>query len=118
MGDRRYDSPECETRHDELRRAWFDGWTEGVMWMWGKTRQALRQDRQPESVECSVIRHVSSELRSSGGGVGYSPREEQIWVTGHPIKEEGWPTDSTRAASARYESRNGAELGSTAGQKE
>ena len=59
--------PEGETRHDELRRAWIDGWTEGVMWMWGKTRQALRQDGQPESVECRVIDHVSSELRSSDG---------------------------------------------------
>ena len=67
MGERRYGGPEGETRHDELRRAWFDGWTEGVMWMWGKTRQALRQDGQPESVECSVIHHVSSELRSSDG---------------------------------------------------
>ena len=60
---------EGETRHDELRRAWFDGWTEGVMWMWGKTRQALRQDGQPESVECSVIHHVSSELVHRMGGV-------------------------------------------------
>ena len=34
MGERRYGGPEGETRHDELRRAWFDGWTEGVMWMW------------------------------------------------------------------------------------
>ena len=59
MGERRYGGPEGETRHDELRRAWFDGWTEGVMWMWGKTQQALRQDGQPESVECSVIDHVS-----------------------------------------------------------
>ena len=67
MGERRYGGPEGETRHDELRRAWFDGWTEGVMWTWGKTRQALRQDGQPESVECSVIHHVSSELRSSDG---------------------------------------------------
>ena len=67
MGERRYGGPEGETRHDELRRAWFDGWTEGVMWMLGKTRQALRQDGQPESVECSVIHHVSSELRSSDG---------------------------------------------------
>ena len=67
MGQRRYGGPEGETRHDELRRAWFDGWTEGVMWMWGKTRQALRQDGQPESVECSVIHHVSAELRSSHG---------------------------------------------------
>ena len=67
MRERRYGSPEGEIHYDELRRAWFDGWTEGVMWMWGKTRQALRQDGQPESVECSVIHHVSSELRSSDG---------------------------------------------------
>ena len=69
MGERRYGGPEGETRHDELRRAWFDGWTEGVMWMWGRTREALRQDGQPESVACSVIHHVSSELLSSDGGV-------------------------------------------------
>ena len=25
------------------------------MWMWARTRQALHQDGQPESVECSVI---------------------------------------------------------------
>ena len=30
MGERRYGGPEGETRHDELQRAWFDGWTEGV----------------------------------------------------------------------------------------
>lgn len=29
MGDRRYDGPEHETHRDELRRAWFDSWTEG-----------------------------------------------------------------------------------------
>ena len=69
MGGTRYDGPECETRHDALRRVWFDGWTEGAMWMWGRTRQALRQDGQPESVECAVIHYVSSELRSSDGGV-------------------------------------------------
>ena len=65
MGDRRHDSPECETRYDELRQVWFDGWTEGVMWMWVRTRYALRQDGQPESVEYSVIHHVSSELQPS-----------------------------------------------------
>lgn len=69
MGDGPYEGAERETRHAGLRRAWFDGWTEGAMWMWARTRQALRQDGQPESVECGVIHHVSSELRSSDGGV-------------------------------------------------
>lgn len=67
MGEIRYDGPECEARHDELRRAWFDGWTEGVMWMWRKTRQAVRQDDRRESLERSVIHHLSAELRSAGG---------------------------------------------------
>lgn len=69
MRDRRYGGLERETRHDELRRAWYDGWTEGVMWMWRRTRHALRQDRQPDSGECSVIHPAVSELRSSGGSV-------------------------------------------------
>ena len=46
------------------------------MWMWGKTRQALRQAGQPESVECSVIDHVSSELRSSDGR---RPTTRSLW---------------------------------------
>ena len=43
------------------------------MWMWARTRQALRQDSQPESVECSVIHHASAELRSADGGSGNPP---------------------------------------------
>ena len=68
MGGRRYD-PERETRRDELRRAWFDGWTEGAIWMWRRTRHSLRQDGQPESVERRVIDRVSAESRSRDGGV-------------------------------------------------
>ena len=30
MKDIPYDGPECKARHDELRRAWVDGWTRDV----------------------------------------------------------------------------------------
>ncbi len=67
MGDTRYDGPECETRRDALRRVWFDGWSEGVIWMWRRTRQAIRRDDQRASLERRVIHRIAAELRSAGG---------------------------------------------------
>ena len=64
MGERRYGGAEGETRHDELRRAWFDGWTEGVVWTLAKTVHALRDGGHPEAVGLSVIQHVTSERAS------------------------------------------------------
>ena len=66
MHDRRNDGPECETRRD-ARRVWFDGWTEGVMWMWRRIRQAIHRDDQRESLERRVIHRIAAELRSAGG---------------------------------------------------
>ena len=45
-----------------IRRAWFDGWTEGVIWTLAKAVRALREAGQSEAVASSVIRHVSSDM--------------------------------------------------------
>ena len=61
MGDRQHSSTERGARVDEWRRAWFDGWTEGVIWTLARTVHALREGGHPESVGWSVIQHIASD---------------------------------------------------------
>ena len=61
MADRQHESCERAPRVEEWRRAWFDGWTEGVIWTLANTVRVLREAGHPEAVGRSVIRHVSTD---------------------------------------------------------
>ena len=61
MAHRHHESGERAARVEEWRRAWFDGWSEGVMWTLAKTVCVLREAGHPEAVCWSVIQHVSSD---------------------------------------------------------
>ena len=64
MADRHLENCERAARVEQWRRAWFDGWTEGVIWTLAKTVHALRDGGHPEAVGLSVIQHVTSEHAS------------------------------------------------------
>ena len=61
MAARQHNSPEREARVDEWRRAWFDGWAEGVIWTLARTVHALRESGHPECVGWSVIQRMASD---------------------------------------------------------
>lgn len=50
MADRHLKRCERAARVEEWRRAWFDGWTEGVVWTVSKCVHALREGGYPEAV--------------------------------------------------------------------
>ena len=60
MANRQLENRERAARVEQWRRAWFDGWTEGVIWTLAKTEQALRDIGLPEAVGLRVIQHVAS----------------------------------------------------------
>ena len=64
MADRHLKRCERAARVEERRQAWFDGWTEGVIWTLAKTVHALREGDHPEAVGRSVIQRVASEHTS------------------------------------------------------
>lgn len=64
MDDRRENGLERQAGVKEWRRAWFDGWAEGVAWTLAKTVHALRDAGHPEAVSLSVIHSVASEHAS------------------------------------------------------
>ena len=64
MADRHLENCERAARVEQWRRAWFDGWTEGVIWTLAKTVHALQDGGHPEAVGLSVIQHVASEHAS------------------------------------------------------
>ena len=64
MADRQLENCERAARVEQRRRAWIDGWTEGVIWALAKIEHALRDGGHPEAVGLSVIQHVASEHAS------------------------------------------------------
>lgn len=68
MADRHLKRSERAARVEEWRRAWFDGWTEGVVWTVSKCVHALREGGYPEAVGRSVIQLVVSEHASANVG--------------------------------------------------
>ncbi len=62
MAHRQHESCERAGRVEEWRRAWFDGWTEGVIWTLAKTVCVLREAGHPEAVGSSIIQYVTSDL--------------------------------------------------------
>ena len=59
---------EREALVDEWRRAWFDGWTEGVIWTLAKERSVpCAKAVTPTSVGCGVIRHMARLMDSERG---------------------------------------------------
>ena len=64
MADRHLMKSERAVRVEEWRRAWFDGWTEGVIWTLAKSVHALRAGGHPEAVGRSAIQSVASEHAS------------------------------------------------------
>ena len=64
MADRHPKTCEGPLRAKDWRRAWFDGWTEGVIWTLAETVHALREGGHPEAVGLSVIQRVVSEHAS------------------------------------------------------
>ena len=46
MAERQRGNCERAARVEHWRRAWFDGWTEGVIWTLAKTVHALRVIRR------------------------------------------------------------------------
>ena len=67
MAYRQHENCERAVRVEEGRRAWFDGWTEGVIWTLAKTVRVLREAGHPEAVGWSVIQHASSGHASADG---------------------------------------------------
>ena len=45
MADRQLENCERAARVEQRRRAWIDGWTEGVIWALAKIEHALRDGR-------------------------------------------------------------------------
>lgn len=68
MADRHLTGCQRAGRVEEWRQAWFDGWTEGVIWTLSKCVRALREGGHPESVGRSVIRRVVLERASADVG--------------------------------------------------
>ncbi|MDE0649572.1 MAG: hypothetical protein OXI12_04420 [Gammaproteobacteria bacterium] len=66
MPDRHHENGNRAARAEELRRAWFDGWTEGVIWTLAKTVGVLREAGHPDAVGRSIVEHVLP---------GYGPAE-------------------------------------------
>ena len=61
MGYGKVANIEDEARLMELRRAWFDGWTEGAVWALTRTGHALRRGAVTmESITSSVLEHLGS----------------------------------------------------------
>ncbi len=60
MADRQLENWERAARVEQWRRAWIDGWTEGVIWALAKTEHALRDGGHPEAVGLRVIQHIAS----------------------------------------------------------
>ena len=61
MGDKRHGSPERDARVTEWRRAWFDGWTEGVSWTLLRTLRGSPHGWSPGV--CRAGRHRAHVLR-------------------------------------------------------
>ena len=63
MGHRRVTDIEREARLIELRRAWFDGWVEGMGWALARTAYALRHGPVTiESVTSTVVQHLGPRI--------------------------------------------------------
>ena len=64
MAIRQAEDFERAARVEQWRWAWFDGWTEGVIWTLAKTVEALRDTGHPEAVGLGVIHSVASACAS------------------------------------------------------
>ena len=61
MGDRQH-SPARRARVDAWRRAWFDGWTEGVIWTLARTKFACVKAVTLRLSVAGVTRHKAAHF--------------------------------------------------------
>ena len=86
MGDRQHNGPKGRAPVDEMRRAWFDGWTEGVIWTLSRTMHVLREAGHPESIGWSVIQDI---VPGSRRGVGRTATRASASLNRQPCADGG-----------------------------